>query len=66
MNESSYYHNESLCELILSVQHIINEGWRIVEIKYGERRLGIASRLVVERGEVRKEISPDERDSLHD
>ena len=57
--------NETFLEFALTVQSAIKRGWELGEIEYGERRLGVSSRLTIRRGDQTENIwSPDDLASL--
>jgi hypothetical protein len=51
---------ESFCEFAQTVQSFIGQGWRIVDVKYGEQKFGIGTTVVAERNNERRNFSPAE------
>ena len=43
--------NEEIFEVCMTCKHLIKQGWDFVEVKCGERRLGIGPSLIVKKGE---------------
>lgn len=60
MSGTEYAMQEALCEFAQSIQSLIDKGWRIVEIKYGERKFDISTKLVIQKDRERRVISTDE------
>lgn len=48
--------NEAMFEFAFTCQHLIQRGWHFVDIKYGERRLGIGPSLTIKKDDVTKTI----------
>jgi hypothetical protein len=64
MSNDQHYENDLNCEFAMAVQYLINKGWKLVEIEYGDRRFDIDSRLIIERGSVQRKISPNEIETI--
>lgn len=48
--------NETFLEFAHTVQEAIKRGWVMGEIEYGERRLGVSSRMTITRGDQTENI----------
>ncbi len=48
--------NEAFFEFAFTVKEAMRRGWDLVEIKYGERRMGVGPCLIIRRGEETKNI----------
>lgn len=61
MNEDlNYAIQETQCHFALTVQRFLQDGWYLIEIKYGERKFGFKPTLIASRNNETKEFSPDE------
>lgn len=52
--------NDDFCEFARTVQSFLDLGWRIVDLKYGERKFDLSTEIVAEKEGVRRNFSPDD------